>query len=104
MNMGELEHSFPNMDYVDAPYRVAFTVAVYTPPAVRQWSRKRRLRWRRRYVRQALGMAKTRVKSELLRMRQTMYKCELVMGTLTERPNRTIPILFKRSDYRGIWG
>lgn len=55
--MGELEwqfhqHQQVNLEYKRAPYEApAFKFAVQIPPAVRNWPRKRRIRWRRQQAR-----------------------------------------------------
>lgn len=97
-----MNESFPNMDYVAAPFEVSFMLAVHVPPAVRAWSRKRRLKWRRRVVNYAMNYHKRRLKEIRDGMVKTMYRAELKTAYLPDdmRPP-LLPILFKRSDYHG---
>lgn len=86
-------------DYVNAPYEVAFIVAIETPPAVKRWSRKRRIRWRRQYLRRIVNAQKKVAQGAADRM------CKYILETaLIPRPpdkEFVLPILFKRADYRG---
>ena len=95
------ETEFPNMDYVNAPYEVSFLLAVHVPPAVRAWSRKRRLRWRRRVVRQAVNRQRKRVQGAADGMARAMYRFDLLLRTLPPEHGFKVPILFKRENYRG---
>ena len=79
-----------NPDYVTAPYETSFMLAVTLPPAVRRWSRKRRLRWRRHYVRKVVRLQRAAFENVV------RFTSELVLRPLPVQPF-VIPVLYKRA-------
>jgi hypothetical protein len=91
---GELQ--FTNVQPVPDCCRLSFARTTWLPPAVKLWTRKRRLKWRRRRAGQVLRRAK-RVANVMVQ-RQTQYRYELVTATLKRLPDWTVPILYKHGE------
>lgn len=89
-------------DYVNAPYEVAFIVTIEMPPAVKKWTRWRRIKWRRHYLRKLMGRVKRRVEKQ--RDDAVKYMAETSLLLMPHDVNFIVPVLFKRGLYLSCCG
>lgn len=72
-----------NPAWCDAPYEVDYLLSVPSEPR-RLWSRKRRLKWKRRLVRQMVKWYR--------------YRYDLVFGVIPDAERTEVPVLYRRGN------